>query len=63
MEQTSDDSKNESKEEDNIQRLLEQNRINTQALRKLLKFIESKNISEDKPSDKSQEKVINNLEN
>jgi hypothetical protein len=52
-----------SKEEDNIQRLLEQNRINTQALRKLLKFIESKNISEDKPSDKSQEKVINNLEN
>lgn len=61
MEQTSDDSNNESKVEDNIQRLLEQNRINTQALRKLLKFIESKNISEDKPADKSQEKVNNKI--
>lgn len=63
MEQSSDDSKNESKLEDNIQRLIEQNRINTQALRKLLKFIEEKKLTEDKPSNISQDKVINKLKN
>jgi hypothetical protein len=63
MDQTSDDPKKESKLEDNIQRLLEQNRINTQALRKLLKFIEEKQPAEDKPSNKSQDKVINKLKN
>ncbi|MDP3443079.1 MAG: hypothetical protein Q8T08_09505 [Ignavibacteria bacterium] len=63
MEQSSDDSKKESKVEDNIQKLLEQNRINTQALRKLLKFIEEKKPTEAKPSDKSLDKVINKSKN
>ena len=63
MKQTSDDSKNDSKLEDNIQRLLEKNRINTEALKKLLKFIEGEKIAENKPSDKSQDKVINKLKN
>jgi len=63
MEQTSDDKKNDSKLEDNIQRLLEKNRINTEALKKLLKFIEGEKITEDKPTNKSQDKVINKLKN
>jgi hypothetical protein len=61
MKQKTDNSENESKEEGNIQRLLEQNRINTEALKKLLSFIERKNIKEDKPSDISHEKVNINL--
>lgn len=63
MEQTSDDKKNDSKLEDNIQRLLEKNRINTEALKKLLKFIEGEKITEDKPTNNSQDKVINKLKN
>jgi hypothetical protein len=62
MEQSSDDLKKESKPDDNIQRLLEQNRINTQALKKLLRFIEEKKPTEVKSSNKSQDKVINKLE-
>jgi hypothetical protein len=61
MEQSSDDSNKESKLEDIIQRVLEQNRINTQALRKLLKFIEENKPTEDKPTNKSQDKVIDKL--
>jgi hypothetical protein len=63
MEETSDDSNDESKLEDNIQRLLEQNRINTQALRKLLNFMEGKTSAEDTPSTKSQDEVIDELKN
>ncbi len=58
MEQSSDDLKKESKPDDNIQSILEQNRINTLALKKLLKFIEEKKPSEVKSSIKSHDKVI-----
>jgi hypothetical protein len=63
MEQSSDDSKKESKIEDNIQKLLEQNKINTQALRKLLKFIEEKKSTEDKLFNESRDKVTNKIKN
>jgi len=61
MQETTEDPKDEAKLEDNIQRLLEQNRINTQALRKLLNFMEGKKSIEETPSTECQDEVINEI--
>ncbi len=53
MRQSSDNSKKEPKPEDNIQKLLERNKDKTRALKKLLKFIEAKELTDDKPSHNS----------
>jgi hypothetical protein len=53
MQRSSDNSKEEPKPEDNVQKLLERNRDKTRALKKLLKFIEEKELTDDKPSNNS----------
>lgn len=61
MHETTEDPKDEAKLEDNIQRLLEQNRINTQALRKLLSFMEGKKSTDETPSTDCQDEIINEM--
>lgn len=53
MRQLSENSNKEPKAEDNVQKFLERNRDNTRALKKLLKFIEEKELTDGKPSYKS----------
>jgi len=50
MKHSSSNSNKEPKPEDNVQKLLERNRDKTRALKKLLKFIEAKELTADKPS-------------
>jgi hypothetical protein len=58
MQQSSNNSNKESKPEKSVQRFLEKNKVKTQALKKLLKFIEDKNIADDKPSSQNQDRNL-----
>jgi hypothetical protein len=53
MQHSSSNSNKEPKPEDNVQKLLERNRVKTQALKKLLKFIEEKELADGKPANNS----------
>ena len=63
MQHSSGNSNKEPKPEDNVQKLLERNRVKTQALKKLLKFIEEKELTDDKPSYNSLNTDSNKLKN
>lgn len=63
MQHSSSNSNKEPKPEENVQKLLELNRVKTQALKKLLKFIEEKELADDKPSNKSLSTDSNKLKN
>ena len=61
MQQSSKNSKKESKPEKSVQRFLEKNKVKTQALKKLLKFIEDSEIADNKPSGQNQDRNKNKL--
>jgi hypothetical protein len=63
MQHSSSNSNKEPKPEENVQKLLELNRVKTQALKKLLKFIEEKELADDKLSNKSLSTDSNKLKN
>jgi hypothetical protein len=63
MQHSSSNSNKEPKPEENVQKLLERNRVKTQALKKLLKFIEEKELADDKPSNNSLSTDSNKLKN
>jgi hypothetical protein len=63
MQHSSSNSNKEPKPEDNVQKLLERNRVKTQALKKLLKFIEEKELADGKPANNSLSTDSNKLKN
>lgn len=63
MQHSSSNSNKESKPEKSFQKFLEKNKAKTQALKKLLKFIEEKELTDDKPSCNSLNTDSNKLKN
>lgn len=63
MQHSSSNSNKDPKTEVNVQKLLKNNRVKTQALKKLLKFIEEKELADDKPYNNSLSTDSNKLYN